>query len=275
MAKKIVEKNIENKRLWKLMNNQNLFTASEFAEKIYDMYPWNDQGDKNAPSGTQENKTYRNNLDSLSKMIIRDLYKPSSIPQYRLKMYCDYFECSADYLFGYIPLPTHENTDIESYTGLSDDAINALHLMETGADNALWYNTELETLNFILENIRRVQKLNKDVGFTDSILNYIGLYLHNDTICKEPATNVRYKHDNTKWDSLNSGDLVNGNAVQAVEILADNTNRNINNPDIIPVYDSANNNHYTLDFNKLIESHALNKVTEKLIELKNRYENEN
>ena len=147
--------------------------------------------------------------------------------------------------------------------------------MKTGADNALWYNTELETLNFILENIRRVQKLNKGVGFTDSILNYIGLYLHNDTICKESATNVRYKHDNTKWDSLNNGDVVNGNAVQAVEILADNTNRNINNPDIIPVYDSANNNHYTLDFNKLIESHALNKVTEKLIELKNRYENEN
>lgn len=214
-------------------------------------------------------------INITGRTVLKHLSSESTPETIWIKRYCEYFKCSADYLFGYIPLPTHENTDIESYTGLSNDAINALHLMETGADNALWYNTELETLNFILENIRRVQKLNKGIGFADSILNYIGLYLHNDTICKEPATNVRYKHDNTKWDSLNNGDVVNGNAVQAVEILADNTNRNINNPDIIPVYDSANNNHYTLDFNKLIESHALNKVTEKLIELKNRYENEN
>lgn len=43
-----------------------------------------------------------------------------------LKAYCDYFKCSADYLFGYIDLPTHLNTDIHDAIGLSNDSINVL-----------------------------------------------------------------------------------------------------------------------------------------------------
>ena len=31
-----------------------------------------------------------------------------------LKAYCDYFKCSADYLFGYIDYPSHIETDIAS-----------------------------------------------------------------------------------------------------------------------------------------------------------------
>lgn len=158
MAKKIIEKNIENKKLWKLMNNQNIFTASELAEKIYNMYPWNNQGNKNAPAGTEEKKAYQNNVDSLSKMIIRDLYNPSSIPQCRLKMYCNYFECSADYLLGYIDMPTHDNTDIYSVTGLSENAINTIKGIKHESEN--WKrNTrsdspgydDLAALNFLLK----------------------------------------------------------------------------------------------------------------------------
>lgn len=220
-------------------------------------------------------KTYRE-WETGKKGIDKDgkhIYYYPSIDYNNLMALADLYHVSVDYLLCRSDFKSPENDFVGKYTGFSDDAIDALHLMKTGADNALWHNTELETLNFILENIRRVQKLNKGVGFADSILHYIGMYLHNDTIRKEPATHVRHKHDNTKWDSLNNGDVVNGNAVQAVEVLADNTNTNINRSDKIPVYDSANNNHYTLDFNKLIESHALNKITEKLIELKNRYEN--
>lgn len=218
-------------------------------------------------------KTYREwEIGKYEKNNYTERYYPF-IDAGNLLSLSEIYEVSVDYLLDKSNFTSPENDFIGKYTGLSDDAIDALHLMKTGADNALWHNTELETLNFILENILRIQKLNKGIGFTDSILHYIGMYLHNDTIRKEPATHVRYKHDNTKRDLLNNGDIVNGNAVQAVEVLADNTNTNINRSDKIPVYDTANNNHYTLDFNKLIESHALNKITEKLIELKNRYEN--
>lgn len=47
-----------------------------------------------------------------------------------LKAYCDYFKCSADYLFGYIDMPTYQETDIEKETGLSKDAINSLQSLK-------------------------------------------------------------------------------------------------------------------------------------------------
>jgi transcriptional regulator with XRE-family HTH domain len=252
-----IEKYIKIAERLKLLRETHHFTQAQVAEKI----------------GVTV-KTYREwEVGKYAKNNYSERYYPVIDPQ-NLILLSELYGVSIDYLLCQSEFTSPENNFIGNYTGLTDDSINALHLIKTGADNKLWHNTELETLNFILENIRRIQQLNNGIGFTDSILNYIGLYLHNGTIHKEPATHVHYKHDNTKWDFLKNGDTVNGNEVQAVEILADNTNTNINNPDKIPVYDSANDNHYTLDFNKLLESHALNKVTEKLIELKNRYENE-
>lgn len=43
-----------------------------------------------------------------------------------LKAYCDYFKCSADYLFGFIATPTHVKTDVHDKTGLSAEAIEQL-----------------------------------------------------------------------------------------------------------------------------------------------------
>lgn len=48
-----------------------------------------------------------------------------------LKAYCDYFKCSADFLFGYIDLPTHKTTDINKKTGLSKSVIENLEIMKT------------------------------------------------------------------------------------------------------------------------------------------------
>ena len=46
-----------------------------------------------------------------------------------LKIYCDFFGCSADYLLGYIDLPTHDETNIYNHTGLSEDAIDKLYCL--------------------------------------------------------------------------------------------------------------------------------------------------
>lgn len=43
-----------------------------------------------------------------------------------IKYYCTFFKCSADYLLGYIDLPTHTTTDIFNVTGLSPNAIKSL-----------------------------------------------------------------------------------------------------------------------------------------------------
>ena len=61
----------------------------------------------------------------------RNAISASSLEGKWLKAYCDYFNCSADYLFGYIDLPTHADTDIQKETGLSADSINFLKAHKT------------------------------------------------------------------------------------------------------------------------------------------------
>ncbi len=50
----------------------------------------------------------------------------TSVESTYLKAYCDFFSCSADYLFGYIDEVTHEKTDIAAATGLSESAIDSI-----------------------------------------------------------------------------------------------------------------------------------------------------
>lgn len=215
-------------------------------------------------------KTKSQQINAVSKTIRKHLNKESTPNTLWLKIYCDYFDCSADYLLGFIPVQKHDTSSVYNTTGLSHKSVEALKLIKSDVDNiTIFHNNELETLNFILESIHSKQeKQNSGIGFTDSILHYIGLYLHNSSIKKEPATRIHYKYSDTKWDSLKNNSTIDGNTVQKVEILADNTNININKPDVIPVYDSANDQHYTLKFNELVEAYAREKIAEKLVELK-------
>lgn len=43
-----------------------------------------------------------------------------------IERYCDFFNCSADYLLGYIDRPTHQLQSVGDVTGLSDEVITAL-----------------------------------------------------------------------------------------------------------------------------------------------------
>lgn len=58
--------------------------------------------------------------------------------------YCRFFNCSADYLMGYIEQPTHEITDINKQSGLSRKAIRKLLLNK---EVALVTNSLLESKN--------------------------------------------------------------------------------------------------------------------------------
>lgn len=72
--------------------------------------------------------TQNKNRDSARKRIEehRKADSASNVSGFWLKVYCDYFHCSADYLFGYIEMPTHAETDIHAKTGLSAEAIERL-----------------------------------------------------------------------------------------------------------------------------------------------------
>lgn len=64
-----------------------------------------------------------------------DKETPSGLSVEWLKRYCDFFHCSSDYLLGYISQTTHETTDIQEKTGLSENAINVLqHITQEQTD---------------------------------------------------------------------------------------------------------------------------------------------
>ena len=182
-----------------------------------------------------------------------------------LTKYCMYFDCSADYLMGYIENPTQAYTDICKKTGLTVEAIAALKLLKLDAEkDSIFQNIELDVLNFILESIHKRQK--SGIGFTNSILHFIGLYFISDGIKKEPVNQIRYRFDKSKWDGLKIGDFINGNAVQEVDLLCDNTNLSIND-NRLSVFNTKNNQHYTLDVARLFKAQALDGIHEKLIAL--------
>lgn len=102
-----------------------------------------------------------------------------------IKHYCDFFKCSADYLLGYIDLPTHKGTDINKETGLSEDAIHGLQLLHHPIDSILDSVQEsrydIIALNIILEDFyNKIKKTPDCINFgeeTDTLLNYIGQYI--------------------------------------------------------------------------------------------------
>lgn len=83
-----------------------------------------------------------------------------------LKAYCDYFKCSADFLFGYINFPTHIDTDIHSETGLSLNAIERLKSFTTYKEG----ECRLAIINYLLQDI------NFSAALTDNINDYYSKY---------------------------------------------------------------------------------------------------
>lgn len=223
-----------------------------------------------------------NNVDSRSKQrtyiqrVLHDHIKKSSAENISgnwLTKYCTYFDCSADYLMGYIEKPTQADTDISKETGLTVEAIAALKLLKLDAEkDAIFQNIELDVLNFILESIHKKQK--NGIGFTNSILHFMGLYFISDSIEKEPANQIRYRFNDTKWDALKIGDSINGNAVQEVDLLCDNTNLSIND-NKLSVLNPQNNQHYALDIARLFKAQALNGIHEKIIKLEKEWNAQN
>lgn len=179
-----------------------------------------------------------------------------------LSVYCNYFDCNADYLMGYIEKPTYALTDINEKTGLSVEAIEALELLKSDKENIhLFYNIELETLDFILKSIRKKQILQKNgIGFTESILHFIGLYLCSDDIIKERSDSIRYRYDDKHFGFFKVGDTIDNHIVQNIYVNYNETKININDLEKPSVLNINNNQHYVLNVSRLFKSHAFDGI---------------
>ena len=169
MKKLNIEK-ITNKRLWKLMNDNDITDSKDFARLLIDksFYTFYNSGDKSADSTSNEYKQYYKNVDTLSKVITRCLYDNQFQNDNLLIACCRLFGCSADYLLGFIELPTYADTDIYKETGLEKDAINTLSILKEFNKDYDQYRkpVELETLNFIMKDS---EKFREFIGYISAL----------------------------------------------------------------------------------------------------------
>lgn len=136
MKKLNIEK-ITNNRLWKLMKDNDITDCKPFARLLIDgeFYTFDNFGDKSADSTSNEYKQYYKNVDTLSKTITHCLYDNCYKKDDLLIACCRFFKCSADYLLGFINLPTHADTDIHNKTGLNKESIQTLREIQKSDKN--------------------------------------------------------------------------------------------------------------------------------------------
>ena len=65
-------------------------------------------------------------IENTRQKISRDIKNGSPLKVEFLDWYCRFFNCSADYLMGYIDTPTHEEKEIQELTDLNDGTVRTL-----------------------------------------------------------------------------------------------------------------------------------------------------
>lgn len=91
--------------------------------------------DENATYTGAENNDYRYAVDIVRKEVTKNLKDYDCRNSKFLYAYCIMFECSADYLLGFIDLPTHVDTDIYNETGLNEESIQTLREIQLSDKN--------------------------------------------------------------------------------------------------------------------------------------------
>lgn len=111
-----------------------------------------------------------------------------------LDLYCKLFHCSADYLLGYIDLPTHQDTDLAAHTGLTEKAINKIQQLKRHDKNEPPSCRSLPALSRILEHPNAIILLSDFQRLFNSTDYSIPVYYDADfTPQKLPDNNVNIR----------------------------------------------------------------------------------
>lgn len=196
---------ITNHRLWKYMCDNGIKDCKTFAYLLIDknFYIFDNQGNKLADSTSDEYKRYYKNADTLSKTILRCLYHNEYKNDDLLIACCRFFNCSADYLLGFIDLPTHEKTDFNKLTGLWDNCIDTLaECNKHEAYDNSWadYNKNIILiLNYLLYQ-GKDNLINRDkITLLNDIFNYLvfsDFYSYTDNNGNEQGSHVTFTDKN-------------------------------------------------------------------------------
>ena len=112
-------------RLWKLMEDKNIYTTKELAKGLYDQKLVTV---KQRDSYSEPSKIYGNAIGAIDKKIQKHLNADTAkeLQGEFVMAYCTFFGCSSDYLFGLIDCKKHDVQFIHNETGLSEISINYL-----------------------------------------------------------------------------------------------------------------------------------------------------
>ena len=189
-------------RLWKLMEDNGIKTSLEMAKNLICHKCLNISNFDELDS-SEKSKKY----DSERKKI--DVHLKSDTAEHLqssyLIAYCKFFNCSADYLLGFIDLPTHEFVDISKNTGLSPNAISTLKIL-ANYSTPNFRNNRLEALNYMM----------KDTNLFFNFMSNISLYMNNDY-----TTPLFYDHNTGKYIDC-SYHTPNGNGILFGKEVIDN-----------------------------------------------------
>lgn len=132
--------------------------------------------DKNATYTGAKNNDYRYAVDIVRKEITKNLRDFDCRNSKFLYAYCIIFKCSADYLLGFIDLPTKEKTDFNKLTGLWDNCIDTLaecNKREPYDNSWADYNKNIiNVLNYLLYCGKDNLMNHKKITLLNDIFNY-------------------------------------------------------------------------------------------------------
>jgi hypothetical protein len=138
-----------NNRLWKLMEKKNISTAKELATALYEAGL---VAVKQKPNDNSDEVNKANAIGSVEKKIQAHLNadKANRLQGEYVAAYCEFFGCSADYLFGQTEIVSG-NDDVRHFceiTGLSEKAVKRLIddlPDEAKAELTQWWSEVLES----------------------------------------------------------------------------------------------------------------------------------
>lgn len=167
--------NLFKNRLWKLMEEKEIYTAKDLAKKLYD------EGYvsvRQKESDDEPSTIYGRAIGSIEKKIQKHLNSNDAekLQGEFVIAYCKFFECSADYLFGKIECKTHDDEFIHSKTGLSEIAI--LELRQLHARTVVFRedNYDLDIINALIEQLNHKN---------NSVLHWLTIYLYSKGLEKD------------------------------------------------------------------------------------------
>lgn len=92
----------------------------------------------------------------------RKVLSAESIEGKWLKAYCDYFGCSADFLFGYISLPTHKESDIQENINMSYSAIQKMMAGDNYLLDLIVNSKEYFEIDYMFNQMMELYKYSKE-----------------------------------------------------------------------------------------------------------------